>query len=98
MKTLKRNVRQHGVIVPLTLYRQKGQAKYSILDGERRYGCVKELANEGGRFPYLPMLSHPPPVSGLLYMFSAQCSQPTISENNGKSNANCVGIESCDGA
>jgi ParB/RepB/Spo0J family partition protein len=39
LETLKRNIRQHGVLVPLIVYRPRGQTKYSILDGERRYKC-----------------------------------------------------------
>jgi len=72
LETLKRNIRQHGVLVPLTVYRPKGQTKYSILDGERRYKCVKELADEGVEAPLIPanVVQPPDPVSHLLYMFS----------------------------
>jgi ParB family chromosome partitioning protein len=71
-ETLKRNIRRHGVLVPLTVYRPKGQSKYSILDGERRYRCVKELLDEGVRVPPIPanVVEAPDPVSSLLYMFS----------------------------
>src|SRR5216684_5421218 len=44
---LKKNIAEHGVLVPITVYQAKGQAKFSILDGERRYRCVRELAKEG---------------------------------------------------
>ena len=47
LDALKKNIRQHGVLVPLTIYRPKGQKKYSILDGERRYRCCVELEDEG---------------------------------------------------
>lgn len=72
METLKRNIRQHGVLVPLTVYRPKGQSKYSILDGERRYKCVKELVEQGIEVPPIPanVVQPPDPVSHLLFMFS----------------------------
>src|ERR1022692_3074055 len=44
---LKKNIGEHGVLVPITVYQAKGQAKFSILDGERRYRCVVELEKEG---------------------------------------------------
>src|SRR5215470_10674495 len=44
---LKKNISEHGVLVPITVYQAKGQAKFSILDGERRYRCVLELTKEG---------------------------------------------------
>lgn len=74
---LKVNIGEHGVLVPLTVYQIKGQKTYSILDGERRYRCVKELTEEGhlgkdGRPIKLPANVVDPPsrVAGLLYMFS----------------------------
>ncbi|MGA8580186.1 MAG: ParB N-terminal domain-containing protein, partial [Bryobacteraceae bacterium] len=47
LEELKKNIGEHGVLVPITVYQAKGQAKYSILDGERRYRCVVELTKEG---------------------------------------------------
>src|SRR5438105_2602510 len=44
---LKKNIAEHGVLVPITVYQAKGQAKFSILDGERRFRCVGELNQEG---------------------------------------------------
>ncbi|HTR25012.1 MAG TPA: ParB N-terminal domain-containing protein [Terriglobales bacterium] len=72
LETLKSNIRRHGVLVPITVYRPKGQSKYSILDGERRYKCVKDLLEEGVRVPPIPanVVQPPDPVSHLLYMFS----------------------------
>jgi ParB-like chromosome segregation protein Spo0J len=74
---LKRNIAQHGVLVPLTIFQPKGQVKYSILDGERRYRCVVELNEEGhlgpdGKPLKLPANIVEPPtmIAGLLYMFS----------------------------
>jgi hypothetical protein len=74
---LKKNIGEHGVLVPITVYQAKGQAKFSILDGERRYRCVVELNREGhlaqgGKPLTLPanVVEPPTKVAGLLYMFS----------------------------
>jgi ParB family transcriptional regulator, chromosome partitioning protein len=71
LDALKKNIRVHGVLVPLTVYRPKGQKRYSILDGERRYHCCLELENEGKSLS-IPanVVASPTKVSGLLYMFS----------------------------
>ncbi len=74
---LKKNIGEHGVLVPITVYQAKGQAKFSILDGERRYRCVVELVKEGrvgkdGTPFKLPanIVEPPTKIAGLLYMFS----------------------------
>lgn len=68
---LKKSIRQHGVLVPITVYQQRGQKKYSILDGERRYRCCIELQAEGLALN-LPanVVAPPTKIAGLLYMFS----------------------------
>lgn len=77
LSELRRNIGEHGVLVPITVYQAKGQAKFSILDGERRYRCVVGLRAEGhtaagGRELRLPANVVEPPsmIAGLLYMFS----------------------------
>src|ERR1043165_6179303 len=77
LQELKKNIAEHGVLVPLTVYQAKGQNKFSILDGERRYRCVVELTKEGvhgaDRGPLkLPanIVEPPTKIAGLLYMFS----------------------------
>src|SRR5260370_14036152 len=74
---LKKNIGEHGVLVPITVYQAKGQSKFSILDGERRYRCVVELKKEGRAGPggaelTLPanVVEPPTKIAGLLYMFS----------------------------
>ena len=74
---LKKNIGEHGVLVPITVYQTKGQTKFSILDGERRYRCVVELKKEGrggkgGAELKLPanVVEPPTKIAGLLYMFS----------------------------
>lgn len=77
LRELKKNIAQHGVLVPITVYQAKGQTKFSILDGERRYRCVLELTKEGhvatDKQPLkLPanIVEPPSKIAGLLYMFS----------------------------
>jgi ParB family chromosome partitioning protein len=77
LEELKKNIGEHGVLVPITVYQAKGQAKFSILDGERRYRCVRELIAEGrgekdGQPLKLPanVVEPPTKIAGLLYMFS----------------------------
>lgn len=68
---LKKNIREHGVLVPITVYKQKGHHKYSILDGERRYKCCVELEEEGlVRDIPANIVDPPTKIAGLLYMFS----------------------------
>ena len=74
---LKKNIAAHGVLVPITVYQAKGQSKFSILDGERRYRCVVDLTKEGhlgadGKALLLPanIVEPPTKIAGLLYMFS----------------------------
>ena len=74
---LKENIAEHGVLVPITVYRAKGQTKFSIFDCERRYRCVVELKKEGrggmgGAELKLPANVVEPPnkIAGLPYMFS----------------------------
>lgn len=71
LETLKDNIRVHGVLVPLTVYKPKGQRRYSILDGERRYHCCVELEAEGRQIKIPANIVSPPSkIAGLLYMFS----------------------------
>lgn len=77
LEELKNNIAEHGVLVPLTVYQAKGQSKFSILDGERRYRCVRDLVREGragkdGEPLKLPanVVEPPTKIAGLLYMFS----------------------------
>jgi len=74
---LKENIRQHGVLVPITVYQLKGQEKYAILDGERRYKCCQDLQEEAiqkGEDTKIKISANvvesPTKIAGLLYMFS----------------------------
>ena len=77
LQELRKNIAEHGVLVPITVYRAPGQTKFSILDGERRYRCVVDLTKSGHLGPDKKPLKLPanivePPskIAGLLYMFS----------------------------
>ncbi|MBI1806101.1 MAG: ParB N-terminal domain-containing protein [Ignavibacteria bacterium] len=77
LNDLKENIRQHGVLVPITVYQLKGQDKYGILDGERRYKCCQDIREEGlARGEKLTIeipanvVDPPTKIAGLLYMFS----------------------------
>ena len=77
LEELKKNIAEHGVLVPITVFQPKGQQKFSILDGERRYKCVLDLTNDGhvgndGKPIKIPANIVEPPsmIAGLLYMFS----------------------------
>ncbi len=74
---LKKNIAEHGVLVPITVFQPKGQALFSILDGERRYRCVVDLTKENhvgkdGRPIRIPANIVEPPtmIAGMLYMFA----------------------------
>lgn len=40
---LRESIGKVGILVPLTVYRAKGQKKYTILDGQRRWICANDL-------------------------------------------------------
>jgi ParB/RepB/Spo0J family partition protein len=68
---LRESIREHGVLVPIIVYEIKGQKKYSILDGERRYHCCVDLEKEGFDIIIPANIVDPPDkIAGILYMFS----------------------------
>ncbi len=71
LEDLRNNIREHGVLVPITVYPLKGQDKYGILDGERRHKCCVDLQKEGRSLKIPANIVEPPTmIAGLLYMFS----------------------------
>jgi ParB family transcriptional regulator, chromosome partitioning protein len=71
LNELKESIRSYGVLVPITVYKMPGQERYSILDGERRYRCCKELEDEGIEIKIPANIVNPPnKISSVLYMFS----------------------------
>ena len=71
LEALRRSIREHGVLVPLTVYRLPGQDMYAIVDGERRYRCCRELAAEGVAVS-IPanVVQAPDTMASLIYMFN----------------------------
>jgi ParB family transcriptional regulator, chromosome partitioning protein len=71
LRDLKENIRQHGVLVPLTVFPVPGQDIYEILDGQRRYQCCLDLEAEGEKVE-IPanVVEAPTKLAGLLYMFN----------------------------
>lgn len=43
MQTLKESIQRVGILVPLTVYRAEGSDKFTILDGQRRWTCARDL-------------------------------------------------------
>ncbi len=75
LNDLKESIREHGVLVPITVYKLPAQEKYAILDGERRYRCCVDIESESkdssSRIDIPANIVEPPkPIAGLLYMFS----------------------------
>ena len=71
LAALRESIEQHGVLVPLTVYRLPGQKKYAIVDGERRYRCCSQIT-QGGTSIRIPVnvVTPPDPMASLLYMFN----------------------------
>lgn len=68
---LKSSIQEHGVLVPLTVYRLPGQDKYGIVDGERRYRCCRLLEKEGVQIQIPANVVEPPnAMASLVYMFN----------------------------
>lgn len=71
LETLKRSIREHGVLVPLTVYKLPGQRLYGIVDGERRFRCCKLLHDEGIDVSIPANVVDPPDaMAHLIYMFN----------------------------
>ena len=71
LAALRDSIRDKGVLVPITVYPLKGQDKYGILDGERRYRCCMDLQKEGLRRKIPANVVDPPTkLAFLLYMFN----------------------------
>ncbi len=43
LEILKESIKKVGILVPLTVYKEKKSSKYVILDGQRRWICAQEL-------------------------------------------------------
>jgi ParB family chromosome partitioning protein len=66
LKTLQDSIEKVGILVPLTVFRQQGASKYTILDGQRRWICARNLD-----LPSVPIneVSEPNTVQNIVTMF-----------------------------
>jgi ParB family transcriptional regulator, chromosome partitioning protein len=71
LQSLRESIEEHGVLVPLTVYKLAGQTKYAIVDGERRFKCCVDLAKKGKEIDIPANVVDPPDVmASLIYMFN----------------------------
>lgn len=71
LKDLKENIKTHGVLVPLTVFRLPDGKRFGILDGARRHLCCTQLKEEGLEIDIPCNVVAPPnTLAGLLYMFN----------------------------
>lgn len=66
LNTLKESIQKVGILVPLTVYKARGQGKYTILDGQRRWICAHEL---GLRTVPVNLVAEPDVVQNIVTMF-----------------------------
>lgn len=66
LETLQRSIHKVGILVPLTVYWDKAQKAWVILDGQRRWMCAKEL-----RLKTVPVneVAQPTVVENIVTMF-----------------------------
>lgn len=71
LSNLKDSIRTHGVLVPITVYKQPGKDRYTIVDGQRRFKCVEALREEGREIE-IPanIVEAPNKIASLVYMFN----------------------------
>ncbi|HZY93516.1 MAG TPA: ParB/RepB/Spo0J family partition protein [Candidatus Bathyarchaeia archaeon] len=67
LATLEASIKEHGILVPLLVYRRGRDSKYVILDGERRWRCAINL--KLARVP-VNVISEPKMIEGILRMFN----------------------------
>src|SRR5690348_14025424 len=65
LRVLQDSIKNQGILVPLTVYRERGG--YVILDGERRWRCALKLGLD--RVPAI-VQPKPAPLQNLMMMFA----------------------------
>jgi ParB/RepB/Spo0J family partition protein len=74
LKILEESIRANGILVPLTVYLEKRNNQYYILDGERRWRCAEaiETNSVNPRKVRIPanVVDPPDPVANILWMFN----------------------------
>lgn len=74
LKVLEHSIRANGILVPLTVYLEKRNNQYYILDGERRWRCAEAIENDPKnpqkvRIP-ANVVDPPDRVANILWMFN----------------------------
>lgn len=66
LRTLEASIEQVGILVPLTVYQEKGTDHYTILDGQRRWICAQRL-----KLPEVPIneVAEPSVAQNIVTMF-----------------------------
>lgn len=66
MKVLRESIARVGILVPLTVYREKSTGDYVILDGQRRWMCAQEV---GLKTVPVNEVAEPTTVQNIVTMF-----------------------------
>jgi ParB family transcriptional regulator, chromosome partitioning protein len=66
MHVLRESIRRVGILVPLTVYREKRTGNYVILDGQRRWMCAQEV---GLKDVPVNVIAEPTLVQNIVTMF-----------------------------
>lgn len=67
LEELETSIRNQGILVPLTVYREGRSNRFVILDGERRWRCATRLRLE--RIPVI-VQAKPAPMQNIMMMFA----------------------------
>lgn len=74
LQILEQSIRQNGILVPLTVYQEKRNKKFYILDGERRWRCAQRIESDPDDPRPVPVPANivepPSPLANILYMFN----------------------------
>jgi ParB family transcriptional regulator, chromosome partitioning protein len=66
MHVLRESIERVGILVPLTVYREKSTGSYVILDGQRRWMCAQEV---GLKDVPVNVIAEPTLVQNIVTMF-----------------------------
>jgi ParB/RepB/Spo0J family partition protein len=71
--TLEESIRKNGILVPITVYKEKNGQHY-IIDGERRWRCAEKIETDNTDPKKVPIPANivdpPSRIANLLYMFN----------------------------
>jgi len=75
MDVLRESIKRVGILVPLTVYKEKRTGIYTILDGQRRWMCATDLS-----LPTVPVneVAEPSLVQNIVTMFQIPQAQKRL--------------------